>query len=174
MMAWTTVQPGYNVTIEFDCIWIPSVGFVKDSVYVPPLLTRAGDLETRITVFCAKTDHGILQIVLKELKYSFDIFRPTLGVHSDCRQTFVFKPLLSWPLHFLSTSETWSNLAVHKCRATKFFTVAPNIFGIITAVFFLYIKRWVSVHMQQTESASSSGSRWTLSMELTSCHPYGT
>jgi len=37
---------------------------------------------------------------------------------------------------------------------TKFFTVAPNIFGKITAVYFLYIQNCLSFYMHQAQSTT--------------------
>jgi hypothetical protein len=38
--------------------------------------------------------------------------------------------------------------------ATKYFTIAPNIFGNITAVYFLYIQNCVSFYMHQAQSTT--------------------
>jgi hypothetical protein len=49
------------------------MGFVKDNVYVPPLLTTLHKLKTQIRQAWANTDQEILHNVWQEVEYWFDV-----------------------------------------------------------------------------------------------------
>jgi hypothetical protein len=74
-MAWTSP----DLTPMDFLLW----GFVKDSVYVPPLQTILHELKTRIREACAKIDHEILRNMWLEVDYRFDVARATGGVHIE-------------------------------------------------------------------------------------------
>ena len=48
-------------------------GFVKDAVYVPPLLKNLNDLRNRITAAVHSVTHGIRHQVWDELNYRLDV-----------------------------------------------------------------------------------------------------
>jgi hypothetical protein len=58
-------------------------GFVKDSVFVPPLPTTLRELKTRISEARANTDQEILDSVWQEAEYRFDVARATCGAHIE-------------------------------------------------------------------------------------------
>jgi hypothetical protein len=59
-------------------------GYVKYTVFVPPLPIDIDDLKRRITEVVAAVTCDILRRVWEELDYRFDIFRVTRGAHIEC------------------------------------------------------------------------------------------
>jgi hypothetical protein len=48
-------------------------GFVKDNVYIPPLLTLLHELKTRIRDACANIGQEILHNMWQDVEYRFDV-----------------------------------------------------------------------------------------------------
>jgi hypothetical protein len=48
-------------------------GFVKDSVYISPLLTTVHELKIRIREACANTDQEFLHSMWQEVQYQIDV-----------------------------------------------------------------------------------------------------
>jgi len=58
-------------------------GFVKDTVFVPPLSANLQDVRNRITAAVALVDRDMLTRVWKEMDYRIDICRNTKGGHVE-------------------------------------------------------------------------------------------
>jgi len=56
-------------------------GFVKDTVFVPPLPANLQDIRNRITTAVALVDRDMLTRVWKEMDYRIDVCRITKGEH---------------------------------------------------------------------------------------------
>jgi hypothetical protein len=59
-------------------------GYLKDSVYVPPLPATLDDLQELITEAVNSITPDMLQRVWSELDYRIDVCRVTGGAHIDC------------------------------------------------------------------------------------------
>ena len=71
--AVATPVPGFNPVRFF--LW----GFVKDTVFVPPLTANLQDLRNRITAALALVDRDMLTRVWNEMDYLIDVCRITKG-----------------------------------------------------------------------------------------------
>ena len=72
-----TPVPGFNPVRLF--FW----GFVKDTVFVPPLHANLQDLRNRITAAVALVDRDMLTRVWNEMDYRIDVCRITKGGHIE-------------------------------------------------------------------------------------------
>jgi hypothetical protein len=63
----------------FICFW----GFVKDSVFLPPLPQALPELRRRIIAAISEIDRDMLQRVWAEVNYRLDVCRVTKGVHIE-------------------------------------------------------------------------------------------
>ena len=68
-----TPVPGFNPVRLF------LMGFVKDTVFVPPLPANIQDLRNRITAAVALVDRDMLTRVWNEMDYHIDVCRITRG-----------------------------------------------------------------------------------------------
>ena len=59
------------------------MGFVKDTVFVPPLPANLQDLRSRITAAVALVDRDRLTRVCYEMDYRIDVCRITKGGHIE-------------------------------------------------------------------------------------------
>jgi hypothetical protein len=58
-------------------------GYIKDRVFIPPLLVSLNKLKQRITIGVASVDEDMLRSVWTELDYRIDICRVTKGSHIE-------------------------------------------------------------------------------------------
>ena len=58
-------------------------GYIKDRVFIPPLLVSLNELKQRITTGVASVDEDMLRSVWTELDYRIDICRVTKGSHIE-------------------------------------------------------------------------------------------
>jgi len=77
LMRWLPRSP--DLTPYDFFLW----GFVKDTVFVPPLSANLQDLRNRITAAVALVDRDMLTRVWNEMDYRIDICRITEGVHIE-------------------------------------------------------------------------------------------
>ena len=59
-------------------------GFVKDSVYVPPLQTILHELKTRLREACAKIDHEILRNMWLEVDFGLMLLELLVAFTLSC------------------------------------------------------------------------------------------
>ena len=58
-------------------------GFVKDTIFVPPVPASLQELRNRITTAVALVDHEMLTHVWNELDYRLDVCRISQGGHIE-------------------------------------------------------------------------------------------
>jgi hypothetical protein len=66
------------MSLDF-CIW----GFVKDKVYVPPMLHNVQQVKERIRTTYALEDEEFLAKVWQEVEFQWDVCRMTSGSHIE-------------------------------------------------------------------------------------------
>ena len=76
--TWPPRSPDLTVCDFF--LW----GFVKDSVYVPPLPKTLPELRKRINTAIRNVTQDMLERVWREWEYRLDICRVTRGAHIEC------------------------------------------------------------------------------------------
>jgi len=76
-MRWPPPSP--DLTPYDSFLW----GFVKDTVFVPPLTANLQDLRNRITAAVALVDRDMLKCVWNEMDYRIDLCRITKGGHFE-------------------------------------------------------------------------------------------
>ena len=73
-----TPVPGFN-PVRLFFFW----GFVKDTVFVPPLPANLQDLRNLITAAVALVDRDMLTCLWNEMDYRIDVCRITEGGHIE-------------------------------------------------------------------------------------------
>ena len=73
LMRWPPLSPDLTAYVFF--VW----GFVKDTVFVPPLPANLQDLRNRITAAVALVYRDMLTRVWNEMDYRIDVCRITKG-----------------------------------------------------------------------------------------------
>jgi hypothetical protein len=58
-------------------------GYVKDRVFVPPLVTNLDDLKNRITTAVASVEEDTLRSLWDEFNYRLDVVRAAGGGHIE-------------------------------------------------------------------------------------------
>ena len=58
-------------------------GYVKDSVFLPPLQQHLPELRRRIIAASSEIDREVLQLVLAEMDYRLHVCRVTKGGHTE-------------------------------------------------------------------------------------------
>ena len=76
LVRWPPRSPDLT---PYNFLW----GFVKDTVFVPPLPANLQDLRNRITVAVALVDRDMLTRVWNEMNYRIDVCRITKGGHIE-------------------------------------------------------------------------------------------
>jgi hypothetical protein len=80
LMERETLQVYFAYFTEPQCgFW----GFMKDTVFVPPLPAILQDLRNRITATLARIDRDTLTRVWNEMDYRRDVWRITKGGHIE-------------------------------------------------------------------------------------------
>ena len=77
LMLWPPRSP--DLTPYDFFLW----GFVKDTVFVPPLPANVQDLRYRITAAVALVDRDMLTLMWNEMDYCIDVCRITKGGHIE-------------------------------------------------------------------------------------------
>ena len=77
LMRWSPRSP--DLTTYDIFLW----GFVKDTVFVPPLPANLQDLRSRITAAVALVDRDMLIRVWNEMDYRIDVYRITKVGHIE-------------------------------------------------------------------------------------------
>ena len=77
LMQWPPQSP--DLTPYDFFLW----GFVKDTVFVPPLPAYLQDLRNRITAAVALVDRDMLTCMWNEMDYRTDVCRITKGGHIE-------------------------------------------------------------------------------------------
>jgi hypothetical protein len=75
-----TLQIFVTYFTEAQCVFW---GFVKDTVFVPPLPVNLQDLRNRVTAAVARVDRDMLTRVWNEMDYSIDVCHITKCGHIE-------------------------------------------------------------------------------------------
>jgi hypothetical protein len=75
-----TFQVFFTYFTDAQCVFW---GFVKDTVFVPPLPANLQNLRNRITAVVARVDRDTLTRVWYDLDYRIDVCRITTGGHIE-------------------------------------------------------------------------------------------
>jgi hypothetical protein len=75
-----TLQVCFTYFKDAECIFW---GFVKDTVFVPPLPANLQDLRNRITAALARVDRDMPTRVWNEMDYRIDVCRITKSGHTE-------------------------------------------------------------------------------------------